>query len=199
MPSPENILALLACPVCSDPLDKPTTLLCGHSVCAAHVSESCPVDGCAPESVPRIPSRSSVSVSASRQAVPTIQYSRADVSLTALLTLANRTQAQLQELPAQDDSDDDDSASTSSDTESTQDQDRPRKRHKRSHSDNLDLISHLRKSAANHRSPPPNQAVSSYDSILSQFDKKLLDELSCHICYVLFYKPVTTPCQHVRS
>jgi hypothetical protein len=34
------------------------------------------------------------------------------------------------------------------------------------------------------------------DSPLPDSDKKLLDELTCHICYDLFYKPVTTPCQY---
>jgi hypothetical protein len=47
----------------------------------------------------------------------------------------------------------------------------------------------------------PNTTVrdsgSSDDS--NQFEKVLLTELSCEICFMLFYQPVTTPCQHVGT
>lgn len=86
----------------------------------------------------------------------------------------------------------------------TLDEDRPRKRHKRHHSpddddddDDTDLLSHLRNASVLQRSTPLDVPLIQDDTIL-EFDKKLLEELTCHICYVLFYKPVTTPCQHVR-
>lgn len=85
----------------------------------------------------------------------------------------------------------------------TLDEDRPRKRHKRHHSpdddddDDTDLLSHLRNASVLQRSTPLDVPLIQDDTIL-KFDKKLLEELTCHICYVLFYKPVTTPCQHVR-
>ena len=69
--------------------------------------------------------------------------------------------------------------------------DRPRKRHKRHHSP--DLLTHLRNASTHQRSVPPDVPL-----IQDEVDKKLLEELTCHICYVLFYNPVTTPCQHVR-
>jgi hypothetical protein len=40
--------------------------------------------------------------------------------------------------------------------------------------------------------PPPNVPLRPW------FEKELLSELTCEICYVMFYQPVTTPCQHVR-
>jgi hypothetical protein len=32
----------------------------------------------------------------------------------------------------------------------------------------------------------------------STFEKELLTELTCEICFMLLYQPITTPCQHVR-
>jgi hypothetical protein len=42
-------------------------------------------------------------------------------------------------------------------------------------------------------SPP----VPPRDSLRPWFQKELLSELTCEICYMMFYQPVTTPCQHV--
>jgi hypothetical protein len=36
-------------------------------------------------------------------------------------------------------------------------------------------------------------------SPVSKFEKELLTELTCEICFMLLYQPVTTPCQHVRN
>jgi hypothetical protein len=33
----------------------------------------------------------------------------------------------------------------------------------------------------------------------ARFEKELFSELTCEICFLLFYQPVTTPCQHVSS
>jgi hypothetical protein len=38
----------------------------------------------------------------------------------------------------------------------------------------------------------------SKDAVLAGFQKDLLAELTCEICFVLLYQPITTPCQHVR-
>jgi hypothetical protein len=35
------------------------------------------------------------------------------------------------------------------------------------------------------------------DDFLTSVDKELLTELSCEICFAIYYQPVTTPCQHV--
>lgn len=40
------------------------------------------------------------------------------------------------------------------------------------------------------RRPGPEEA--------QHFEKELLQELTCEICYMLLYKPITSPCQHVR-
>lgn len=32
-----------------------------------------------------------------------------------------------------------------------------------------------------------------------RFNKELTEQLSCEICFILLYEPVTTPCQHVRK
>jgi hypothetical protein len=37
--------------------------------------------------------------------------------------------------------------------------------------------------------PPPNP--------IAWFEKEMLSELTCEICFMLLYQPVTTPCQHV--
>ena len=35
------------------------------------------------------------------------------------------------------------------------------------------------------------------EDLLTRVDKELLTELSCEICFAIYYQPVTTPCQHV--
>lgn len=35
------------------------------------------------------------------------------------------------------------------------------------------------------------------ESLQTRIDKELLTELSCEICFTIYYQPVTTPCQHV--
>ncbi|KAF9534306.1 PUA-like domain-containing protein [Crepidotus variabilis] len=210
MPQPTDILRILCCPVCESTLKAPTTLLCGHSLCSDHLqapSSSCPVRGCAetPQAQPRprIPPESTVRYTPAPNVLPVahdITDQRPDVTLTALVNLTTRTARRLEDPldPAVDsgnESDDDDAlqppnpgptttAAESADNEESSP--RPRKRHKRSHNvypeinqddDEFDLLSHLRTVSAIER-------------------RKLLEELSCHICYVLFYQPVTTPCQH---
>ncbi len=46
--------------------------------------------------------------------------------------------------------------------------------------------------------PPPRRLDSPAQSA-DQFEKDLLDELSCQICIMLLYQPITSPCQHVRA
>ena len=40
----------------------------------------------------------------------------------------------------------------------------------------------------------PNENV---EDVRARVDKELLTELSCEICFAIYYQPVTTPCQHV--
>ncbi|CAA7259772.1 unnamed protein product [Cyclocybe aegerita] len=191
MADPLALAPLLRCPVCHDTQRAPTTLHCGHSLCHHHLdapSSSCPV--------------------------------AAYVTLNKVIALIDRTTARLDDLQTpdtdarEDDDDDDDPVpSTSARTLDRRNSGpRPRKRHKHSHNstdeddDEPDLLSHLRSTAARDRlvprdiplipSHPPTPPPASRDTVLAEFDKKLLDELTCHICYLLFYQPVTTPCQH---
>ena len=206
-----SIDPLLQCPLCHHRLVNPTTLHCGHSLCSYHLEapcSSCPVPACSerPSAGPRIPSQSRVRYTpAQNPIVPTpvtIPDHRSDVVLNKIIILVDRA---LQDSPPQThlDSDDDDSSSASSRDSSH----RPRKRHKQHHHDDdePDLLSHLRSVAAQERTIPPDVPLIPLDHppppdpALQEFDKKLLDELTCHICYVLFYQPVTTPCQHVRT
>lgn len=67
-----------------------------------------------------------------------------------------------------------------------------------------DLLSHLRTQSAIQRTLradepllPPAYGLGSAEST-SRFEKELLTELTCEICFMLLYQPVTTPCQHVR-
>jgi hypothetical protein len=45
--------------------------------------------------------------------------------------------------------------------------------------------------------PPPRRLDSPAQS--TDFEKELLNELSCEICFMLLYQPITSPCQHVRT
>ena len=44
--------------------------------------------------------------------------------------------------------------------------------------------------------PPPRRLDSPAHS--TEFENEILAELSCEICFMLLYKPITPPCQHVR-
>jgi len=172
----------LTCPLCALPLANPTTLHCGHSLCSAHLdapTSSCPVPECSTaHSSLNIPADSPVKFTPAPTPNIPITPHRSDVVLNKVIALLHPKP------PPEPDSDEDSDP-------------RPRKRVKHTHqhdSDN-DLLSHLRTVAAHERETPSHIPLSDPDD---EFDKKLLEELTCHICYVLFYQPVTTPCQHVR-
>ena len=46
--------------------------------------------------------------------------------------------------------------------------------------------------------PPPRRLDAPAQSA-DLFEKELFNELSCEICLMLLYQPITSPCQHVRS
>lgn len=221
MISPADLDGLILCPLCHATLQQPATLHCGHSVCEHHLqlpSSSCPVPSCSttPNTQgPRIPEGSRVRFTAAPDQptiIAPIAENATDVSLNNIISLVQRTGDRLHALasrmPESGDEDDEDSRDSRPDHN-----DRPRKRHKRYHNDSDEeeretpLLQHLISTAARDRLVPPDEPlipgtipeISTNHSILAEFDKKLLEELTCHICYVLYYQPVTTPCQHVCS
>jgi hypothetical protein len=223
---PTRIAPLLCCPCCPPRtrLVDPTTLRCGHTVCAVHLhsnrsgappssSSRCPLPTCRPGEDdtlrPRIPHSSSVVyIPAHADAIPVPSSSadsgvKSDVTLNKLIGLVERAERQLaEEVPLihLGSSDDDDeeagdgppplippvspllpSIPLGSDTPGSPNI-RPRKRRRARAPSGPTLPL-----------PPPHVALAPW------FEKELLGELTCEICYMMFYQPVTTPCQHVRS
>lgn len=217
----------LRCPLCSLTLRNPTTLQCGHSICANHVTDpqaddlgpndhllilpQCPLNNCRPHqlsTLPRIPSTSRVRYrpaptqpdNPSPPQPKTVKEPRLDVTLNKVLSLVSRTNISLQ---SHDEVSDSDSPSHSS-------AHHPNKRHRRHSTPDKDvqddLLTHLRKQAVRERTLRYDEPIlpSSYDapkpqskqSIFARFQKDLLAELSCEICFALFHQPITTPCQH---
>lgn len=251
MLSPSLLDSLLLCSLCQDNLRQPTTLHCGHSVCALHVTTSldssspnslppahpsslplCPLPDCPPKSrqssaLPPIPSSSRVHYHPSPNIPPTpsspqpksVPEPRLDVTLNKVIGLVTRTKQLLEGLVTQQEhlgteSDTDSSPYSSAHDHSAR---RPHKRrrrhlsspHEEDHDD--DLLSHLRKQATRQRTLRHDEPIlpslsssrdvapaHSKEAILAHFEKDLLVELTCEICFVLLYQPITTPCQHVR-
>ncbi|EKM80035.1 hypothetical protein AGABI1DRAFT_127711 [Agaricus bisporus var. burnettii JB137-S8] len=143
----------------------------------------------------------------------TVPEPRLDVTLSKVLDLVARTKQALLEDATTDSSDGEPDSHSSAHDHSVR---RPRKRRRRRISpppedDSADdLLSHLRKQAVHQRtlshdepvlpSLPPSQTDTplprSKDAVLARFQKDLLVELTCEICFVLLYQPITTPCQH---
>jgi hypothetical protein len=205
-----QLIHLLKCPVCNRTLSAPTTLQCGHSICSHHSAVCCPQNPLPP--APNIPAQSRVTFNPAPPAPPLSLTRASDVTLTSILTLVQRQDEDGDDRPRKrrrrhqsPDEDDDGDLLTHL---------RNAAAHQRSipvdvplipppNFDNDDddgdgdLLTHLRNAAAHQRSVPIDVPLIQ-DPSSPDFDKKLLDELTCHICYVLFYRPVTTPCQHVR-
>lgn len=219
--SPNAILPLLHCPLCSPShlLTDPTTLRCGHTVCSSHTtSDLCPIPTCS--STPAnftlaIPPSSRVSffpaTAESHTSSSEPAERRIDVRVKKLVELVMKAAEHGVEQPdflvetysdSEDDADDEQhepvsfpsssSASrpvtpvpgTSSSADSTSpvsSSSRPRKRRRR----------HMSTSRLPDFHPSDPGAV-----LLAEFDKNLTTELTCEICFMLFYQPVTTPCQH---
>ncbi|KAF4602460.1 hypothetical protein EYR40_005667 [Pleurotus pulmonarius] len=199
--------------------------LCGGHVKYRNVCPlpSCSNDSSSPR--PNIPSTSRVAYhpppESSQEQNPSTALSserKVDVVVNKLLALARRglspTEAnERTPTPDHNDSDSDDGESST----------RPRKRRRRhlrspspsqpsastsnarhdSPEPEFDLLSHLRHSSALHRSTRPNEPLPDIPSQPetptpddTRFDKELLTELTCEICFQLLYEPLTTPCQH---
>ncbi|KAH7914338.1 PUA-like domain-containing protein [Hygrophoropsis aurantiaca] len=210
VPNPQRILPLLHCPVCSPscPLTSPATLHCGHTVCAIHVRPtSCPVPTCSTahpaQTTPNIPPSSSVAFFPAQpqdqnilHSPPTDAFTRSDVTIGKILPIVYRALAAI-DSPDEpfietyhdsgDESDEEPGPSTPpsaspppspTNRSPSPSSSRPRKR--------------LRRRSGQHHSGPPQ----SRPDPLASFDKELTSELTCEICFMLLYQPVTTPCQH---
>ena len=217
-----QLIDLLTCPLCNRTLVAPTTLQCGHSICSHHSAVCCPQNPLPP--APNIPSQSRVTFNPAPPApLTTLPLTRtSDVTLTSILALVQRQNEDEDddERPRKrrkrhhspDDDDDDNDNDGDGDLlthlrnaaahqrsiphDVPLIQDHPLPNFDNDDGDG-DLLTHLRNAAAHQRSIPHDVPIIQ-DSPPPDFDKRLLEELTCHICYVLFYRPVTTPCQHVR-
>ncbi|KDQ64522.1 hypothetical protein JAAARDRAFT_28161 [Jaapia argillacea MUCL 33604] len=47
-----------------------------------------------------------------------------------------------------------------------------------------------------HHPPPHPNVPPEPTNLAARFEKELMSELTCEICFVLLYQPITTPCQH---
>ncbi|KAF9075800.1 PUA-like domain-containing protein [Rhodocollybia butyracea] len=164
---PDLIRPLLRCSVCNIPLSNPTTLRCGHSICSKH--NSCTLHN------PPIDSEKKV-----------------DVSLQKIIALVNR-----QSVASESRSRDDDENNEDSDERPSK---RARTMPEEEDSDEEDLLAHLRSESARQRTIRHDEPLLPSGSLplnnLDSFEKDLVTELSCEICFSLLYEPVTTPCQH---
>jgi hypothetical protein len=243
------LLPLLHCPLCpsSSPLVVPVTLLCGHTVCAKHVSippashpspqdhlvprrlrlTPCPLQGCnASPSNPvpplNIPSSSRVTIypvlgpqlDRDPTAFETIPDSRTDVTINKLASIIHRydqhKRAQHTErLPTLDSSSDGDSQT---DEEILDTHASPSAGPSTSEPSSESSIPRPVSSDAPQQGPvrigakkrrrkqlPPPRRLDAPAQSADHLEKELLNELTCEICFMLLYQPITSPCQHVRS
>ncbi|CAE6509580.1 unnamed protein product [Rhizoctonia solani] len=220
-PRPSVLLPLLRCALCRLLLTAPTTLNCGHTVCSKHMSTreepespvgSCPVEGCRPRQPARVcmmghpneleagvtftPAPSSAPSESSISTTPLARVVKLDVTASKLLELITTAvrrntppeSTHREDSPATDEEDpigirtcprsaSPDRTPSGSYRAASQSPPRPRKR--------------LRTRSPLHTptglpDPPPS----------SSFEKDLLSELTCEICFLLLCNPITTPCQH---
>lgn len=74
--------------------------------------------------------------------------------------------------------------------------DRPRKRQRRGEPSNVQSPPDRLNDTPDERRRP---WCSRQEERAERFNKELVDSLTCEICFMLLYQPVTTPCQHVRA
>ncbi|EIN10633.1 LON-domain-containing protein [Punctularia strigosozonata HHB-11173 SS5] len=145
----------------------------------------------------------------------TVPHPRVDVTVSKLLALATRYSVRRPHTPPRvhegdsSDSDDEDDLYAAPDAPprssppsaharrerdtSTSPPQPPRKRRRRQETSSLHSTT---------PSPPPSSRVSYASRVPSptppaaRFEKDVLNELTCEICFALFFQPITTPCQH---
>lgn len=74
--------------------------------------------------------------------------------------------------------------------------DRPRKRQRRGELSNVQSPPDRLNDTPDERRRP---WCSRQEEHTERFNKELVESLTCEICFMLLYQPVTTPCQHVRA
>lgn len=74
--------------------------------------------------------------------------------------------------------------------------DRPRKRQRRGEPSNVQSHPDRLNDTPDERRRP---WCSRQEEHTERFNKELVESLTCEICFMLLYQPVTTPCQHVRA
>jgi len=219
---PSSLRPVLACPLCRRPLTAPVTLHCAHTLCAHHIASrtSCPLPRCASPTTPppNIPSSSAVAYYPPSPNDPApVAFppsSASDFTINNVLDLLDRIQVLLDNiapLTLKYDSDLDDGQSPTlrsrPRSSSAGSAERPRKRRRcvppQEFDDDPDgdLLTHLRAQSVRQRSTRHDQPLlpptpTSRETILANFEKELLGELTCEICLTLLYEPVTTVCQH---
>ncbi|KAL1722280.1 PUA-like domain-containing protein [Schizophyllum commune] len=206
----DSLRDVLTCPLCAHTLAAPLTLRCGHSLCAVHIASSdptvCPVPGCQPTlSAPR--SGSTVQFhpapSPTTHPAPRAPSHLGDVTVNKILELIERHS---RGAPADDDEDMDDYPPPYA---SRHRESPPKKRARTADADEdePDLLSHLSHLSSVQRATRPDAVIpDAYahppsstrndDTPAPQWAKELSSELTCEICFQLFYEPITTPCQH---
>ncbi|KAG8692008.1 hypothetical protein FRC11_012354 [Ceratobasidium sp. 423] len=224
-PRPSTLLPLLRCALCRLLLEAPTTLNCGHTVCSKHMDPAhedpsrepsfgkCPVEACRPRQPARVrvlghpneldrgvtftpaqssaPSESSLSTSSLGRVV------RLDVSISKLLELITTAARQANPPPPRDES------------PATDDDDSPigaRNLAVQGRFSALDRTDPSRpvSPSSSASSPPPRKKIRTHPPAHTptglpdptSFEKELLNELTCEICFMLLCNPITTPCQH---
>ncbi|KAG6335637.1 hypothetical protein ID866_3453 [Astraeus odoratus] len=201
MSNPHDLFPLLYCPLCSPPvlLDSPTTLRCGHTVCSAHVSSPvCPVPTCSSTLrqgfTPNIPCSSRVAFFPApllSEQIPSGLHaqSRIDVRVNNIIQLLRETVLDSQDPSASssdDESDRDEASSRSCSTQSLP-----------GASSRSWVLSQAQSTIPDPPpSPTPHSPLHRTIRPPADFDKALAAELTCEICFMLLYQPVTTPCQH---
>lgn len=191
---PDQVLLALRCPQCNpaDLLHEPVTLRSGITVCSRHIddmdSSSTPTTPQSASAALNIPPTSSVIY---RPAPPVplpvtrLETGKVDVTVSKIIDL---TQQWLQSQKPH----------RRSHSPTPSPQERPRKRRRRASSHSalheigkqfVRLFDPVRSSSQSSIARPEAEA-------LIRFEKDLASELTCEICYMLLYQPITTPCQH---
>ncbi|KAF9247063.1 PUA-like domain-containing protein [Melanogaster broomeanus] len=176
-------------------LTAPTTLRCGHTLCSSHIiSSQCPIPSCSSQPqgfTPNIPASSRVSYFPAPSAAKDAEVQPDDI--------VDRLGNSDDESDSEDCSLDEASFSSvgllpqtmllqppSLDATPGSPFSRPSKLRR----------PQLDTPLEDHHSSPTIPQIPPRINLLADFEKTLSTELTCEICFMLLYQPITTPCQH---